>query len=46
MSGEGGHGTWVLLTCTLPRAPSGSRLALWRRLHRPGVAQVAGTGPS
>lgn len=32
---------WVLLTYRLPREPSGPRLALWRKLKRLGVAQLA-----
>ncbi|WP_196884472.1 Chromate resistance protein ChrB [Arthrobacter sp. CAN_A214] len=34
-------GEWVLLTYRLPREPSGPRLALWRKLKRLGVAQLA-----
>ncbi|WP_026533521.1 Chromate resistance protein ChrB [Arthrobacter sp. H41] len=32
---------WVLLTYRLPRDPSAPRLALWRKLKRLGVAQLA-----
>src|SRR5690348_2500710 len=32
---------WVFLTYTLPREPSAPRLALWRKLKRLGVAQLA-----
>jgi hypothetical protein len=32
---------WVFLTYTLPRTPSAPRLALWRKLRRLGVAQLA-----
>jgi uncharacterized protein YdbL (DUF1318 family) len=34
-------GEWVFLTYSLPRDPSAPRLALWRRLKRLGVAQLA-----
>ncbi|GGG59856.1 hypothetical protein GCM10011374_23350 [Kocuria dechangensis] len=34
-------GEWVLLTYRLPREPSTPRLALWRKLKRLGVAQLA-----
>lgn len=34
-------GEWVLLTYRLPRDPSAPRLALWRKLKRLGVAQLA-----
>lgn len=34
-------GEWVFLTYALPRNPSAPRLALWRRLKRLGVAQLA-----
>ena len=34
-------GEWVFLTYSLPRNPSAPRLALWRRLKRLGVAQLA-----
>ncbi|HET7690614.1 MAG TPA: Chromate resistance protein ChrB [Nocardioidaceae bacterium] len=32
---------WVFLTYSLPREPSTPRLALWRKLKRYGVAQLA-----
>jgi hypothetical protein len=32
---------WVFLTYSLPRDPSAPRLALWRKLKRLGVAQLA-----
>jgi hypothetical protein len=32
---------WVLLSYRLPREPSTPRIALWRRLRRLGVAQIA-----
>jgi hypothetical protein len=34
-------GEWVFLTYSLPRDPSAPRLALWRKLRRLGVAQLA-----
>ncbi|MGH8894932.1 MAG: Chromate resistance protein ChrB, partial [Actinomycetes bacterium] len=34
-------GEWVLLTYRLPREPSTPRIAVWRRLRRLGVAQLA-----
>jgi uncharacterized protein YdbL (DUF1318 family) len=34
-------GEWVFLTYSLPREPSGPRLALWRKLKRLGVVQLA-----
>lgn len=34
-------GEWVFLTYSLPRTPSAPRLALWRRLRRLGVIQLA-----
>lgn len=37
----GGPGTWVLLSYRLPREPSTPRIALWRKLKRLGVAQLA-----
>lgn len=37
----GDSGEWVFLTYSLPRTPSGPRLALWRKLKRLGVAQLA-----
>lgn len=39
--GQDGRGEWVLLTYRLPREPSTARLALWRKLKRLGVAQLA-----
>jgi hypothetical protein len=36
-----GSGEWVFLTYSLPRTPSAPRLALWRKLRRLGVAQLA-----
>src|SRR5512133_1530409 len=33
--------TWVLLVYRLPREPSGPRIAVWRKLRRLGVAQLA-----
>ncbi|WP_238383442.1 MULTISPECIES: Chromate resistance protein ChrB [unclassified Nocardioides] len=41
MTGSGKVGEWVFLTYALPRNPSAPRLALWRRLKRLGVAQLA-----
>lgn len=34
-------GEWVFLTYSLPRDPSGPRLALWRKLKRLGVVQLS-----
>ena len=34
-------GDWVLLAYRLPRDPSAPRLAVWRKLKRLGVAQLA-----
>lgn len=34
-------GEWAFLTYSLPRDPSAPRLALWRRLRRLGVVQLA-----
>lgn len=34
-------GEWVFLTYSMPREPSAPRLALWRRLKRLGVVQLA-----
>jgi len=34
-------GEWVLLSYRLPREPSAPRIAVWRRLRRLGVAQLA-----
>lgn len=36
-----GPGEWVLLTYRLPREPSTPRSAVWRKLRRLGVAQLA-----
>jgi hypothetical protein len=33
-------GGWVLLNYRMPRVPSGPRVAVWRRLHALGVAQL------
>lgn len=41
MTQETGPGEWVFLTYALPRNPSAPRLALWRKLKRLGVAQLA-----
>ena len=41
MADAGKVGEWVFLTYALPRNPSAPRLALWRRLKRLGVAQLA-----
>lgn len=41
MTQTGGSGDWVFLTYGLPRTPSAPRLALWRKLKRLGVAQLA-----
>jgi hypothetical protein len=41
MASTDGLGEWVLLTYSLPRDPSAPRLALWRKLRRLGVAQLA-----
>jgi hypothetical protein len=41
MSRTNDTGEWVFLTYSLPRDPSAPRLALWRRLKRLGVAQLA-----
>jgi uncharacterized protein YdbL (DUF1318 family) len=38
---QSGSGEWVLLTYRLPREPSAPRLALWRKLKRLGVVQLA-----
>jgi hypothetical protein len=38
---RGGPGTWALLSYRLPREPSTPRIALWRKLRRLGVAQLA-----
>lgn len=39
--GGDGAGTWVLLTYRIPREPSTARVAVWRKLKRLGVAQLA-----
>ena len=36
-----GAGAWVLLTYRMPREPSTARVAVWRKLKRLGVAQLA-----
>jgi hypothetical protein len=41
MTREPTPGEWVLLTYRMPREPSTPRSALWRRLRRLGVAQLA-----
>ncbi|WP_433782717.1 Chromate resistance protein ChrB [Actinomycetospora sp. CA-101289] len=41
MSPPDAPGAWVLLTHRLPREPSTARVALWRKLKRLGVAQLA-----
>lgn len=41
MTSIDGAGEWVFLTYSLPRTPSAPRLALWRKLKRLGVAQLA-----
>jgi hypothetical protein len=41
MASFDGSGEWVFLTYSLPRSPSAPRLALWRKLRRLGVAQLA-----
>lgn len=41
VTGSEDVGEWVFLTYSLPRDPSTPRLALWRRLKRLGVAQLA-----
>ena len=41
MTQSSGTGEWVFLTYSLPRDPSAPRLALWRRLKRLGVVQLA-----
>lgn len=41
MTSRSGPGEWVFLTYSLPRDPSAPRLALWRKLKRLGVAQLA-----
>lgn len=40
-TGLSGSGEWVLLLYRLPRQPSTPRSAVWRRLKRLGVAQLA-----
>ena len=41
MTSADGSREWVFLTYSLPRDPSAPRLALWRKLRRLGVAQLA-----
>jgi uncharacterized protein YdbL (DUF1318 family) len=41
MAQTSGPGEWVFLTYSLPRDPSAPRLALWRKLKRLGVVQLA-----
>jgi DNA-binding transcriptional regulator PaaX len=41
VAGERSPGEWVLLLYRLPRQPSTPRSAVWRRLRRLGVAQLA-----
>ncbi|MEJ2890521.1 Chromate resistance protein ChrB [Actinomycetospora aeridis] len=43
MAGANGEevGMWVLLTYRMPREPSTARVAVWRKLKRLGVAQLA-----
>ena len=43
MAGASGDaaGVWVLLTYRIPREPSTARVAVWRKLKRLGVAQLA-----
>lgn len=41
MTDAGTVGEWVFLTYALPRDPSAPRLALWRKLKRLGVVQLA-----
>jgi hypothetical protein len=41
VASTGGAGNWVLLTYRLPREPSTPRAAVWRKLRRLGVAQLA-----
>src|SRR5690349_7478867 len=36
-----GPGLWVLLCYRVPREPSAPRIAIWRKLRRLGVAQLA-----
>lgn len=36
-----GPGDWVLLSYRMPREPSTPRIAVWRKLKRLGVAQLA-----
>ncbi|MEV4732474.1 Chromate resistance protein ChrB [Saccharopolyspora sp. NPDC049426] len=40
-SAEGSPGEWVLLSYRMPREPSTPRIAVWRKLKRLGVAQLA-----
>lgn len=41
MTSNRGASEWVFLTYSLPRTRSAPRLALWRKLKRLGVAQLA-----
>ncbi|MEV4644831.1 hypothetical protein [Saccharopolyspora sp. NPDC049357] len=40
-SAGGSPGEWVLLSYRMPREPSTPRIAVWRKLKRLGVAQLA-----
>lgn len=40
-SAAGSPGEWVLLSYRMPREPSTPRIAVWRKLKRLGVAQLA-----
>ncbi|MCI2419774.1 chromate resistance protein [Saccharopolyspora sp. K220] len=40
-SAERSPGEWVLLSYRMPREPSTPRIAVWRKLKRLGVAQLA-----
>ncbi|WP_246632843.1 Chromate resistance protein ChrB [Pseudonocardia nigra] len=40
-AGRGEPGQWVMLVYRLPREPSTPRIAVWRKLKRLGVAQLA-----
>ena len=41
MVSEAGVGRWVMLCYRIPREPSTPRIAVWRKLKRLGVAQLA-----
>ncbi|MEJ2863744.1 Chromate resistance protein ChrB [Actinomycetospora flava] len=41
MAGRDTAGPWVLLTHRMPREPSTARVAVWRKLKRLGVVQIA-----